>query len=342
MLKRTYFQVSIHILVWLCFISFPFLMFQKPPENFDKQIDLYFQINYIISNLLFIGFYYLNSLVLIPKLLARHKITKYVISIIILFVIIVILPELLKPEYEFKHFEGHKPPHKHIFNTFTALMFLIIFMISSGIKIINTWFETEKYRTLIEKEKLQTELTNLKAQINPHFLFNVLNTIYALALKKSDSTPETIMQLSKLLRYIVNETQADKVPLEKEIDCISNYIDLQKMRLSETVELTFNKKGDFNSAQIAPLLLITFVENVFKHGISTHKNSPISIDVFLDKNMFTLKTKNNIFTHINKETTGIGLENVKKRLKLIYEENHILNIKETDNVYEVELIINLV
>ena len=193
MLKRTYFQVSIHILVWLCFISFPFLMFQKPPENFDKQIDLYFQINYIISNLLFIGFYYLNSLVLIPKLLARHKITKYVISIIILFVIIVILPELLKPEYEFKHFEGHKPPHKHIFNTFTALMFLIIFMISSGIKIINTWFETEKYRTLIEKEKLQTELTNLKAQINPHFLFNVLNTIYALALKKSDSTPETIM-----------------------------------------------------------------------------------------------------------------------------------------------------
>ena len=168
-----------------------------------------------------------------------------------------------------------------------------------------------------------------------------MNTIYALALKKSDTTPDAVMRLSKMLRYIVNETQADKVPLENEIDCINNYIDLQKMRLSDTVEITYNKKGSFNDVQIAPLLLIAFVENVFKHGISTHEHSPILIAISLEGNIFSFTTNNKIFKLKDKDNTGIGIENTRKRLQLIYPYNHILNIVETENSFNVELTIKL-
>ncbi len=345
MLKPKYYQVIIHVTVWFCFLSLPFYFSPKPPDNFHPLGESYFYFSYLFTNLLLVGFYYLNSLVLIPKLLARHKIFFYIASIVVLFILIVIVPEWLKPEIDFgKHggpggYEGYRP--KHIFNAMLALTFFFIFIISSGIKIINKWFETEKNKTLIEKEKLQSELTNLKAQINPHFLFNVLNTIYALSLKKSDSTPDAVMQLSKLLRYIVNETQADKVPLDKEVDCITNYIDLQKMRLSDTVEITYNKTGNFNDVSIAPLLLIAFVENVFKHGISTHEYSPILIEISLEKNLFSFKTQNKIFKTKEEDSTGIGIENTRKRLELIYPDNHHLNIIEIDATFNVELLINL-
>ena len=338
MIKQKYFKIIIHLTAWFCFISLPFYFSPKPPDNIHYPPDDYLYLFFILYNLFLIGFYYLNSLVLIPKLLARHKIFYYIISIIIMFVIIVIMPEMLKPHHEFGD-HGHGP--RHIFNAMGALTFFFIFIISSGITIINKWFATEKHKTLIEKEKLQTELSNLKAQINPHFLFNVLNTIYALALKKSDDTPDAVIRLSKLLRYIVNETQADKVPLEKEIDCINNYIDLQKMRLSETVVITYNVNGINSETYIAPLLLIAFVENVFKHGVSTHEFSPILIDINLDGNLFSFKTKNKIFKQKDEESAGIGIENTRKRLNLIYPDNHKLIVDETDNSYNVELIINL-
>ena len=343
MLKQKYYQIIIHLTAWFCFISLPFYFSPKPPDNFHFQPDAYFYFSYIFTNILLIGFYYLNSLLLIPKLLAHHKIFYYVISIIILFFLIVIFPEMLKPQHDFGEMGGHGHGHRHghVFNAMGALTFFFIFIISSGITIINKWFETEKNKNLIEKEKLNTELTNLKAQINPHFLFNVLNTIYALALKKSDTTPDAVMRLSKMLRYIVNETQDDKVPLENEIDCINNYIDLQKMRLSDTVEITYNKKGSFNDVQIAPLLLITFVENVFKHGISTHEHSPILIDISLEGNLFSFTTNNKIFKLKEETSVGIGIENTRKRLQLIYPYNHILNIVETENSFNVELTIKL-
>ena len=349
MTRQKYISIFIHITAWFCFFTLPFYFIPKPPDNFQFQPDDYIYVFYLINNLSLIGFYYLNAEVLIPKLLARHKIFYYLLSIAALFLFIVVFPEYIKPQHEFVDHGNHgnhgsgepMPMPKHMFNAMLALTFFFIFIISSGIKIINKWFETEKKKTLIEKEKLQTELTHLKAQINPHFLFNVLNTIYALSLKKSDNTPDAVMQLSKLLRYIVNETQADKVPLEKEVDCINNYIDLQKMRLSETVEITYNKSGDFNQASIAPLLLITFVENVFKHGVSTHEVSPILIEISLEKNVFSFKTTNRIFKHTDQDSAGIGLENTRKRLQLIYPENHKLTITETNYMFSVDLSINL-
>ncbi len=349
MSRQKYIQVFIHITAWFCFFTLPFYFIPKPPDNFKFQPDDYIYFFYFLNNLSLIGFYYLNAEVLIPKLLARHKIFYYLLSIAALFLLIVIFPEYIKPQHEFVDTGSSgslgpgspMPMPKHIFNAMLALMFFFIFIISSGIKIINKWFESEKKKTLIEKEKLQTELTHLKAQINPHFLFNVLNTIYALSLKKSDNTPDAVMQLSKLLRYIVNETQSDKVPLDKEVDCINNYIDLQKMRLSETVEITYRKSGDFMQASIAPLMLITFVENVFKHGVSTHEVSPILIEISIEKNVFSFKTTNRIFKQSDEESAGIGLVNTRKRLELIYPENHKLTITESKSMFNVELTINL-
>ncbi|MEI6696099.1 MAG: histidine kinase [Bacteroidota bacterium] len=340
MTKHKYIQLFIHITAWVCFISLPFYFSPKPPDG-NFQPDEFFFIFYLLTNLTLIGFYYLNAEVLIPQLLAKRKIFYYVVSIAVLFFLIVIFPEYFKTHQEFNDNGMQKHGPMQVFNAMLALYFFFIFIISSGIKIISKWFETEKRTTLIEKEKLQTELSNLKAQINPHFLFNVLNTIYALSLKKSDNTPDAVMQLSKLLRYIVNETQADKVPLEKELDCINNYIDLQKMRLSETVEITYLKPLNFNQVSIAPLLLITFVENVFKHGISTHEDSPIFIEISLQGNHFRFKTRNRIFKQKTEESVGIGIENARKRLKLIYPDQHILKITEAEHVFNVELSITL-
>ena len=221
---------------------------------------------------------------------------------------------------------------------------LMVWGISSGLKITAEWFKNERTKREMENQKISAELLNLKSQINPHFLFNSLNSIYSLANKNSDKrTAQTILKLSDMMRYMMYESADNIVALEKEIEYLKNYIELQQIRLKETIPVTFNVSGKIGNKMIAPLLLIPFVENAFKHGISYLHESFISIELNFEENHLNFKTTNSISTDLveKEKSSGIGLENVRKRLDLLYPQKHKLQTFKSENSFTVKLQIQL-
>lgn len=191
----------------------------------------------------------------------------------------------------------------------------------------------------LEEEKKQSELQALRAQVNPHFLFNSLNTIYNEARKKSDKAPDLILKLSEMLRYVVEKMEQEKVPLEEEVEYLKNYIDLHKERLNEPQKVNFTMEGDFTELRIAPLLLIIFVENCFKHGDLTDEESEIMIELKAIGNQMTLHCRNDVYmagTNVE-DSSGTGIQNAKRRLELAYESRFSLDIKQSEDRYETTL-----
>ena len=182
----------------------------------------------------------------------------------------------------------------------------------------------------------------LKTQINPHFLFNTLNSIYALSLKKSDETPSAIVKLSGMMRYSITEVEQSMVLLEKEIQFISNYIALQRIRLGTTCTIEFESKNDCEFERIIPLVFIAFVENAFKYGISTETHSLIKLSIINTDGKLEFKIYNQKLNKtLDINSTEIGISNTKKRLELLYPEKHELKITETKNNFSVDLKLNL-
>jgi two-component system LytT family sensor kinase len=199
----------------------------------------------------------------------------------------------------------------------------------------------EREQILI-REKVQTELNFLKSQINPHFLFNTLNNIYSLARKKSDDTPDVVLKLSKLLRYILYDTSDDFIQISKEIEFLKDFIDLQKIRFDERLNIRFQEDIDDYQATIRPLILIPLIENAFKHGASQSvKNSFIHIKMKLQNEILEMKVENSFESKNNESNDGIGLNNLKRQLELCYSEFE-LDIEEKENIYVAHLKINLI
>ncbi len=214
--------------------------------------------------------------------------------------------------------------------------------ISSMIEFSKSWFgrkETELKLAQLQEEKTFSELKALRAQINPHFLFNNLNTIYGEALKKSDKAPSMILKLSGILRYIVENMDKDVVPLSAEIEYLKEFINLQKERISNPERVAFSVHGQFDDLTIAPLLLVNFVENAFKHGSTTEETDQISFNLSVMDKTLTFRSVNTKSNSRNLETTssGTGIQNVKKRLDLLYADRHNLEIKEDNHLYDVTL-----
>jgi LytS/YehU family sensor histidine kinase len=296
-------------------------------------------------NFYLVGFYYLNTEVMIPKLLARQKWFWYFLAIVVCLLLYVQIPRLfddwiraeLPARGKLRHFRKRSIiPYPF---TGTTAVFFLVFTVSTCIKVIQQWLGAEKNKQEIENEKLNTELSFLKSQINPHFLFNTLNNIYSLAIIKSEATAGAVMKLSSIMRYVISDTKQHWVPLEKELLFIQHYIDLQKVRLTEKVKINFTVNGDVANKQIAPLIFIPFVENAFKYGISTKENSEIIINVEVQGNEIKLTVENPIVT-IEKEleeNTGIGLKNTKRRLVLLYPDAHKLEVKKENKHFKVNL-----
>jgi two-component system, LytTR family, sensor kinase len=197
----------------------------------------------------------------------------------------------------------------------------------------------------LEAKQAQAELNMLKSQVNPHFLFNSLNSIYSLILSKSDIAADTVMKLSDLMRYLLESSQKRKVLVKHELDFLQNYIDLEKIRLGKKATVNFECKGDLGGKIISPLLLIPFVENCFKHGISVNPaDNVIGISILLEENVLILRTSNNIAPKridLASKKSSTGIENVKKRLELLYTDKHQLEIKEEQNKFLVNLEIEI-
>jgi len=301
-------------------------------SNFLKFIDFFYSFLFHIPLFFLV---YINLRVLIPKFLQKGQYILYALSALLLIGASYLLHELT--------FEILLPllPTEYYMVSFTDLEVLLtifaIYLVSSSlIKLSKSWYTLQQ----VEKEKLSIELNSLKTQVNPHFLFNSLNSIYSQALAKSDQTAETVLELSNLLRYMLYEVGEDQVELTKELEMMENYIELQKLRLEKDADVKFNISGDVASQKIAPLLFFPLVENAFKHGAKgDSSNAYVHIDLRIDEDLhFSIKNnKGKVDDMEEGRYGGIGLENVKRRLALIYPNQYDLDIRDGETEFEVKL-----
>lgn len=211
-------------------------------------------------------------------------------------------------------------------------LFFAVFFFSLLLRIALQWRQAQK-------EKSDAELSYLKAQINPHFLFNTLNSIYSLAIDKSDNTAPAVAKLSGMMRYVISDATKEFVPLEKEIAYIKSYIELQRVRFGESIHLFFEISGNPAGKQIAPLILIPFIENAFKYGVNAEEDSMIRIHIFIEENKLNMEVQNNKVNvqMAHEDKTGTGIANTQSRLRLLYPARHLLKIADNEKEFSVSL-----
>jgi two-component system LytT family sensor kinase len=330
------YQVLVHLASWLAFFLFVLMLSPKPHFELEMPKPPFPTFFLILFPALAV-FYYSNKVFFIPKLLANQKRTAYRFAIGISVFTILAIPFI---DNELIISESNTDPDVLGVNTLiTLLLFMAVFITSSGQAIVKHWFSAETRKKEMEFEKTVTELSFLKSQINPHFLFNTLNNIYTLSILKSDKAPDAILKLADMMRYVLTDVGEKEAPVEQEIEYIEKFIALQKMRLTNTVEVDFKIFGKPDGQKIAPLLLMPFVENAFKFGVSTREKSSIKIALTLKKKDLTFQVENTVFKEkISKMlSTGTGLKNVKRRLELLYPKNHWIRTEEINSKFFVDL-----
>jgi sensor histidine kinase YesM len=224
----------------------------------------------------------------------------------------------------------------------SVLNILVYLLLGIGYAYMKDWFIKDRRTQLLEKEKTKAELALLRYQLNPHFLFNTINDIYYLAIIKSEKTAEAILKVSGLLRYVLDH-KSETVLLEKELNHLQQFLELQQFRFpDQVVELNLDIQDEIGNYEIAPLLLSTFAENAFKHGEPGTIETPVKITISIKDNVLDYSVINKINRQIDKDiTTGIGLNNLKKRISLLYEGKHRLNIKEENEYFYANLNLQL-
>lgn len=341
------YKIAGHIIFWLCSISLLTLIFYF----YDEKISFNLIEKSIITNLFFAIAVYINLYLLIPRFLKQKNYIFYFFWLIVLlsatslslqFLFIYPLRNILGITEKYASFNTNL----HSAYLFSTLLFVGI---TTFFKLIKDWLSLQDVNlklVKIEQQKLEAELKTLKSQLNPHFLFNSLNNIYSLALVKSDKVPDLILKLSDLMRHIIYESKENFIPLEKELDFVNNFIELQRIRTSEKTKITYQINGEIPPARIAPLLFEPFIDNAFKHGLPGNENSDfitINFD-FKTQGRLTFTIENNYEEPFiqKKVNSGIGLQNVKKRLKLLYQpDDYKLVITNNDNVHLIKLELKL-
>jgi two-component system, LytTR family, sensor kinase len=324
-----------HVLFWS--MSFLILtnIFKVSAEI--KRIDLIYTAIFHVPIFLIV---YLNLRLLFPVFLEKGKYFLYGISVLALIALGAGFYIILFDSWIDYIFSGYYFIAYYGFLDI-SLYFVIYIFVTSLLRLARGWFHLQE----IEKEKTTAELKALKSQINPHFLFNSLTSIYSLARKNSTLVPEKVIQLSDLMRHIIYDSDVEYILLPKEIEIIRNYIELQNLRTPENEKIELEVVGEVEGKKVAPLIFLPFVENSFKHGLKSGAENPfvkIKIEVFENNLVFEIENSKGKASEINdSKYKGIGIENVKKRLGLIYPNLHSLNILETENTFKVILQIKL-
>lgn len=359
----------VHVFGWIFFIILPLMIMSREPEPYSW-ITLLTSGSFWIFFLIYCSIFYFNTFVLIPQLYLKQKYLLYAGIFLAGFILI-----LYTQPFEnliFKKYHGSEsqrpdmemlrpplPPDRNFESPVGApfvgapmsratnpptvdfvslVLFVVVWVVALATRISEQWRLSEKRVILSEADKAQAELSFFKAQINPHFLFNTLNNIYSLAVSKSEHTAPSILKLSKMMRYITEEATEDFVPLEDEITCLENYVDLQRLRLNAKTKVDFKVNGSLINKQIAPLILMTFVENAFKYGVSNRFENLIEINVDITGKSILFFCKNTIFqSNVQNERKGIGIANTQKRLDFIYPNRYELKINQQEKIFEVNL-----
>jgi sensor histidine kinase YesM len=337
--------ILMHTAAWILLFSLPTLLRpagdqNEPPKPEAVNPTMRF-IAARLTDLLLIGFFYLNAGVLMVKLFYRKKYPLYVLSVLGCFVVFTLLSWLVVRELTFNSTYSHTL-RKHI--PFATFVMLFILACSIAYKTIKDKMVSDKLASEKQNENLKTELSLLRSQVNPHFMFNVLNNMVALARKQSDLLEPSLIKLSSLMRYMLYETGEQKVSLEKETEYLQSYIDLQQQRFGKKLTVNVDLKTADKRYEIEPMLLIPFVENAFKHGTGLIEHPQIDISLSALNNRLFFNVKNNYdpaSQEIKDDASGIGLANVQRRLELLYDHNHQLDISRNGHTFSVSLQIQL-
>ena len=332
----------LHMAAWILLFSLPYLL--RPSLNDSRPVKqnqepVMTHLRYAINNLIYIGLFYLNALLLIPQFIYKRKYKQYSAITLICFLFILFITWLTL----FK-FLGQPRFNLSTHILFNFFFFLFILAGSTAYRMIKDRTMADRFAREKENENLKTELSLLRSQASPHFMFNVLNNMVALARKKSDLLEPSLLKFSSLMRYMLYEADEDKVSLEKEIEYLQSYIDLQQQRFGKNVQINVSLEKVDENYEIEPMLLIPFVENAFKHGTGMIEEAQIMIQLKAEKNKlyFTVQNKYDPSSiEIKDKTSGIGLTNVKRRLNLLYGNKQHLHITQNDNWFTVTLQLNL-
>jgi LytS/YehU family sensor histidine kinase len=289
--------------------------------------------------------FYANYLWLVDKFLFDKQIGKFIVSNILLVAVCVIVLHIQQrytgpTMHHHPDKMGGPPTFFFVFRDITSM--LLSSGISVAIRMTGQWYKVESVRKETEKDRYETELKNLKNQLNPHFLFNTLNNIYSLIPVHPEQAQETVHGLSHLLRYVLYENNSAFVPLDKELSFLQSYIDLMSLRLTDQVELTTDIESADGADLIAPMLFISLIENAFKHGISSSQPSFIHIQISVEQGKEVICTVENSYfpkSETDKSGSGIGHKNLVKRLNLLYPQKHKLVVENRDKSYFAQLTI---
>ena len=339
-----------HVLFWLVLLFFYTIALQGTYGSMSESLVR----NTIILVPQILASYYLMY-VLNPFFLYRKKyllfgllflISTYVFSFLARVLVVYVAEELYRsPPFRQESLFEIAADVKRLYMDFFSIVFLPVFIVVS-VKLLKERFEEKSRRELLEKEKITAELNFMKAQIHPHFLFNTLNNLYVLTLQKSDKAPDTVLKLSEMLDYMLYRCNEKTVSISEEIQLIQNYIDLERLRYGDRLTLRFQKDIDDVQTPIASLILISLIENAFKHGASGSVTHPeIHITIRVNNKQLIFSVYNTKPIHVQADTTnykkGIGLVNTKNQLQFIYPEKHSLKIEQDKTSYKVLLQINL-
>lgn len=325
--KQLTYNILKHLALWVVYLILPIIIVPRPNVDYIER-NQFILFNYFFSSLYSILFFYVNFFWAIPRLAYNNKKWKYLLVllffVLMCFAVYKILPIVI-------NFETKKII---FFQLFAALLKLVFVSIVAWVIFL---YKTNQEHTIA---KNQAELAYLKAQVNPHFLFNALNSLYALAIKKSDNVVDAISQISDMMRYNIEESQKCFVSLNQELEYLQNYIDIQKLRLTTKTKITYNVKGESSNKQIEPLLLIAFIENAFKYGVSTEKKSEIIINIEIVENKLTIFIQNDKVQKFS-STSGTGIKNTIKRLNYSYNNRYVIDISDKEDYYSVQLSIKI-
>jgi len=332
-------RVLFHIVLWVAYAAVEFvanLPHYSDPKELLRQTLFFLPV--------IAGPFYLVAYVLVPRLLWRERKWLFWASCAVVFVLVLVIR--MKWSDWYWSMQHGRPFHmplskisKNLFRDYAVIGFAV------SLKVIRDWYKKDRLAAALQVEKRDAELQFLRAQIHPHFLFNTLNNLYGLALQKSPHTPDGILRLSGLLDFILYECNAERIPLEKEIKLIGDYIELERLRFGSRLHLEFVHDNPPDSILIAPLLLLPFVENAFKHGASA-TNEPVAIRIRLQvphNRLFFQVENSKPGKQIAREngSKGIGLRNVETRLHLLYPGRYHLEKINGDDLFVAALTIDL-
>ncbi|OKS88774.1 sensor histidine kinase [Mucilaginibacter polytrichastri] len=343
----TYKTITQHLLFWLVY-----MLYQAISYGWEYTDQLTFRLapSVIVATLpVTILLTYINLYVLMPLYFYQERYIRYIFGLVVLLLtggllIRFFTHEVILPWEQLHDPVRYKMENKHFWIPVRILRLSIealpMLAITMVIQLMRNAYQREKNLRELQLEKFSAEMGLLKAQINPHFFFNTLNTLYSLILKKSDDAGKFALRISDLMHYMLYETRADKILLTDEISHLENYMRVEEMRFADRVDLSFHYSGPVEGKLIAPLILLPFVENAFKHGIENDAGW-ITVAIKLTEQRLFMKVENSYPDHARESGHGLGLANVRKRLELTYPGNYTLNLSADNGLFEAELKINL-